>query len=70
MGLLVPLKTSKENDMTKYEKLMNESEVCLAKAMFYFYKNHDLSNFYKNASVGFKMKALNLSIDEASEFVK
>ena len=56
--------------MTKYEKLMNESEVCLAKAMFYFYKNHDLSNFYKNASVGFKMKALNLSIDEASEFVK
>ena len=51
--------------MTTYEYLMNSSDECCRKAIE-FYKNGDvpMSIFFKNASEGFKIKALELTIDE------
>lgn len=57
--------------MTKYEKLMNESNECCLKAIKFAKKNDwNMATFYKNASVGFKEKALNLTLEQASEAVK
>lgn len=51
--------------MTTYEYLMNNSDECCRKAVE-FYKKGDasMSIFFKNASEGFKSKALELTIDE------
>lgn len=51
--------------MTKYEYLINRSDECCRKAIE-FYKNGDtlMTTFFKNASEGFKTKALELTIDE------
>ena len=51
--------------MTTYEYLMNSSDECCRKAVE-FYKNGDvlMATFFKNASEGFKIKALELTIDE------
>ena len=51
--------------MTTYEYLMNSSDECCRKAVE-FYKKGDvpMSIFFKNASEGFKTKALELTIDE------
>ena len=51
--------------MTTYEYLMNNSDDCCRKAVE-FYKKGDVSmtTFFKNASEGFKSKALELTIDE------
>ena len=51
--------------MTKYEYLINRSDECCRKAIE-FYKNGDtpMATFFKNASEGFKTKALELTIDE------
>ena len=51
--------------MTTYEYLMNNSDECCIKAVE-FYKKGDvpMSIFFKNASEGFKTKALELTIDE------
>ena len=51
--------------MTTYEYLMNSSDECCRKAVE-FYKKGDVSMtmFFKNASEGFKSKALELTIDE------
>ena len=50
--------------MTTYEYLMNNSDECCRKAVE-FYKKGDIpmSIFFKNASEGFKSKALELTID-------
>ena len=51
--------------MTTYEYLMNSSDECCRKAVE-FYKKGDvpMSIFFKNASEGFKSKALELTIDD------
>lgn len=51
--------------MTTYEYLMNSSDECCRKAVE-FYKKGDvpMSIFFKNASEGFKTKALELTIEE------
>ena len=51
--------------MTTYEYLINRSDECCRKAIE-FYKKGDvlMSIFFKNASEGFKTKALELTIDE------
>lgn len=51
--------------MTTYEYLMNSSDECCRKAIE-FYKKGDvpMSIFFKNASEGFKSKALELTIEE------
>lgn len=51
--------------MTTYEYLMNSSDECCRKAVE-FYKKGDvpMTMFFKNASEGFKCKALGLTIDE------
>ncbi len=51
--------------MTNYEYLINCSDECCRKAIE-FYKNGDIlmAMFFKNASEGFKIKALELTIDE------
>ena len=50
--------------MTKYEKLMNKSNDCCIKAIEFCKKGENkLAKFYKNASVGYRQKALKLSIE-------
>lgn len=51
--------------MTTYEYLMNSSDECCRKAVE-FYKKGDVPMYiyFKNASEGFKTKALELTIDE------
>lgn len=57
--------------MTKYEKLMNKSDECCLKAIKFAKKNDwDMATFYKNASVGFKEKALDLTLEQANEVVE
>ena len=48
--------------MTRYEMLMKKSDECEAKAINE--KNLDLRMFWHNASIGFKVKALSLSVME------
>lgn len=51
--------------MTKYEHLMNKSDECCLKAIDYAKKGDwNMATFYKNASVGFKKKALNLTPEQ------
>ena len=57
--------------MTKYEELMNKSDECCLKAIKFAKKNDwDMATFYKNASIGFKEKASNLTLEQAIEVVK
>ena len=57
--------------MTKYEKLMNKSDECCLRAIKFAKKNDwNMATFYKNASVGFKEKALNLTLKQANEVVE
>lgn len=57
--------------MTKYEKLMNKSDECCLRAIKFAKKNDwSMATFYKNASVGFKEKALNLTLEQANEVVE
>ena len=49
--------------MTKYEELMNKSDECCLKAIDYAKKGDwNMATFYKNASIGFKEKALKLNV--------
>ena len=60
-----------ENKMTNYEKLMNKSDECCLKAIDFAKKNDwSMAKFYKNASIGFKEKALNLTLEQADEVIK
>lgn len=57
--------------MTEYEKLMNKSNECCLRAIKFAKKNDwDMATFYKNASVGFKKKALNLTLEQVEEVTK
>ena len=57
--------------MTNYEKLMNKSDECCLKAIDFAKKNDwNMATFYKNASIGFKEKALNLTLEQANEVVE
>lgn len=54
--------------MTKYESLMNKSnEACLTAIKFAKQSDNSMATFWKNASNGYKEKALQLPIQEASE---
>ena len=60
-----------ENKMTNYEKLMNKSDECCLKAIDFAKKNDwNMAKFYKNASIGFKKKALNLTFEQAGDVIK
>lgn len=57
--------------MTRYEKLMNKSNECCLRAIKSAKKNDwNMATFYKSASVGFKEKALNLTLEQANEVVE
>lgn len=57
--------------MTKYEELMNKSDECCLRAIKFAKKNDwDMATFYKNASIGFKKKASNLTLEQAIEVIK
>ena len=57
--------------MTKYEELMNQLDECCLKAIDFVKKNDwNMATFYKNASIGFKEKALNLTFEQADEVIK
>ena len=54
--------------MTKYESLMNKSdEACLTAIKFSKQGDNLMARFWKNASNGYKEKALQLPIQEASK---
>lgn len=49
--------------MTKYEELMDKSDSACMKAIEFARKGEkELANFWKNASVGYKEKALRLNV--------
>ena len=49
--------------MTKYEELMDKSDMACKEAVEFWKKGDDvMSAFWKNASVGYKEKALELKI--------
>ena len=57
--------------MTKYEELMNKSDECCLRAIkFAKNKDWDMATFYKNASIGFREKASNLTLEQAIEVVR
>lgn len=57
--------------MTEYEKLMNKSNECCLRAIKFAKKNDwNMATFYKNASIGFKEKALDLTLEQANEVVE
>ena len=57
--------------MTKYGELMNKSDECCLRAIDFAKKNDwSMATFYKNASIGFKEKALNLTLEQGSEVIK
>lgn len=57
--------------MTNYEELMNKSDECCLKAIDFAKKNDwGMANFYKNASIGFKEKALNLTFEQGVSLIK
>ena len=50
---------------------MNKSDECCLKAIDFAKKNDwNMAMFYKNASIGFKKKALNLTLEQADEMIK
>lgn len=57
--------------MTRYEELMNKSDECCLRAIkFAKDKDWNMATFWKNASIGFKEKALNLTLEQGSEVIK
>lgn len=50
--------------MNKYEEFITKSDECSKKAIEY-YQNGDfmMAIFFKNASIGFKQKALNVMVE-------
>ena len=57
--------------MTKYEELMNKSDECCLRAIKSARdKDWNMATFWKNASIGFKEKALNLTLEQGSEVTK
>ena len=56
-----------ENDMwCVYEEYVNTSDECIEKCNKCINKDINLAMFYNNASIGFKEKALKLSLEDAS----
>lgn len=54
--------------MTRYENLMNKSDECCRIAIRFANKGDwNMATFYKNASNGFKQKALNLPAGEGEK---
>ena len=50
---------------TEYQRLMRMSDKCTEKALYYNKKHElDLCLFFRNASEGFKRKALMLNVGE------
>ena len=65
---LIPIISQWEELMTKYESLMNKSdEACLTAIKFAKQGHNLMATFWKNASNGYKEKALQLPIQEASK---
>lgn len=54
--------------MSKYEDLMNKADKAIERAAHEH--DLDLKEFYLNASKGFKIKALKLSLEQAMEVVE
>ena len=54
-----------------YFELMEKSIKCASKALEFFKKKEmELAKFYKNASVGYRDKALNLTIEEGINYAE
>lgn len=53
--------------MTIFEEYINESIKCTETCKTYMSKDTNLAMFYNNASIGFKEKALNLSLENANK---
>lgn len=53
--------------MTIFEEYMDESIKCIETCKKYMNKDTNLAMFYNNASIGYKEKALNLSLEDANK---
>ena len=53
--------------MTIFEEYMNESNKYTKMCKKYMNKDTNLAIFYNNASIGYKEKALNLSLKDADK---
>ena len=57
--------------MTKFEKLMEKSNLCCQKAIEFAQKGDwNMASFFKNASIGFEQRARNLTIGELYEVLR
>lgn len=54
--------------MTKYEELMNKADKAIERAAHE--QDYNLKEFYLNASKGFVIKAMKLTVEEAMEVVE
>lgn len=55
--------------MGAYEEYMNESDEYLETCKKYLNKDTNLAMFYNNVSIGYKEKALNLSLENAIKMI-
>ena len=53
--------------MTIFEEYMNESNKCTKMCKKYMSKDINLAIFYNSASIGYKEKALKLSLEDADK---
>ena len=53
--------------LTSFEEYINESIKCAETCKTYMGKDTNLAMFYNNASIGYKEKALNLSLEDADK---
>ena len=53
--------------MTIFEEYMNESIKCAEICKKYMNKDTNLAMFYNNASIGYREKALKLSLEDANK---
>ena len=53
--------------MTIFEEYMNKSIKCAETCKKHMNKNNNLAIFYNNASISYKEKALNLSLEDADK---
>lgn len=53
--------------MTVFEEYMNKSIKCTETCKKYINKDTNLAMFYNNASIGYKEKALNLSLEDSDK---
>ena len=65
--MILKIGIKEKTKLTIFEEYMNKSNECIKKCKKYMNKDTNLAMFYNNASIGYKEKALNLSLEDATK---